>query len=87
MSITAHHTSWSSIPPEELNPLLTRQFVHGTQAMLSRIVLARKYGANPEIRAHRPDLAEMLEFDDAARLRTFVTDRLFRARDGKFRNS
>lgn len=37
-----------------------------TSVMLSRIVLARKYGANPEIRAHRPDLAEMLEFDDAA---------------------
>ncbi|MES2393186.1 MAG: cupin domain-containing protein [Acidobacteriota bacterium] len=41
MSITAHYTSWSSIPPEELNPLLTRQFVHGTQAMLSRIELKK----------------------------------------------
>jgi quercetin dioxygenase-like cupin family protein len=41
MSITAHHTSWSSIPAEELNPLLTRQFVHGSQAMLSRIVLKK----------------------------------------------
>ena len=36
-----------------------------TSVMLSRIVLARKYGAFPEIRTHRPDLAEMLDFDDA----------------------
>jgi predicted solute-binding protein len=36
-----------------------------TSVMLSRIVLARKYGAYPEIRAQRPDLAEMLDFEDA----------------------
>ncbi len=36
-----------------------------TSVMLSRIVLARKYGAFPEIRTHRPDLAEMLEDEDA----------------------
>jgi tetraacyldisaccharide 4'-kinase len=29
--------------------------------------------------------AVTLEFDDAAGLRTFVTDRLFKARDRKFR--
>jgi quercetin dioxygenase-like cupin family protein len=33
------HTSWSAIPVEQLNPLLTRQFVHGEQAMVARIEL------------------------------------------------
>jgi chorismate dehydratase len=33
--------------------------------MLSRIVLARKYGAFPEVRSHRPEVAEMLSDDDA----------------------
>lgn len=36
-----------------------------TSVMLSRVVLARQYGAFPEIRPHAPELAEMLEFDDA----------------------
>lgn len=36
-----------------------------TSVMLSRIVLARKYGAFPEIRSHRPEIAEMLADDDA----------------------
>ena len=30
---------WADIPPEQLNPLLTRQFVSGEKAMLSRILL------------------------------------------------
>lgn len=35
------HTSWSAIPPEPLNPLLTRQFVSGAEAMISRLVLTK----------------------------------------------
>ncbi len=35
--VTVHH--WDSIIPEPMNPLLTRQFVSGTQCMLARIVL------------------------------------------------
>ena len=35
------HIAWSAIPPEQLNPLLARQFVTGSQAMLSRIQLAK----------------------------------------------
>jgi quercetin dioxygenase-like cupin family protein len=35
------HIAWSAIPPEQLNPLLSRQFVTGSQAMLSRIQLAK----------------------------------------------
>lgn len=30
---------WAEIEPEQLNPLLTRQFVSGEKAMLSRILL------------------------------------------------
>ena len=41
MSERLKHTAWSDIPPEQLNPLLTRQFVHGDQAMLSRIQLQK----------------------------------------------
>jgi quercetin dioxygenase-like cupin family protein len=35
------HTSWDAIPAEAMNELLTRQYVHGTQAMLARIVLKK----------------------------------------------
>ena len=35
--------AWSELPPEPLNPLLTRQFITGSQAMVSRIML--KQGA------------------------------------------
>ena len=35
------HTSWSAIEPEQLNPLLTRQFVSGSEAMVSRLVLTK----------------------------------------------
>ena len=41
MSERPQHIAWSSIPPEQLNPLLSRQFVTGSQAMLSRIQLAK----------------------------------------------
>jgi quercetin dioxygenase-like cupin family protein len=33
--------SWSEVLLEQLNPLLSRQFVHGTQSMLARVVLAK----------------------------------------------
>jgi quercetin dioxygenase-like cupin family protein len=32
---------WSEIEPEQLNPLLTRQFLTGSKAMLGRIVLTK----------------------------------------------
>jgi quercetin dioxygenase-like cupin family protein len=41
MSERAIHIAWSSIPPEQLNPLLTRQFVTGSQGMLARIILKK----------------------------------------------
>ena len=41
MSERLKHVAWSAIPPEQLNPLLSRQFVTGSQAMLSRIQLTK----------------------------------------------
>ena len=42
MSIsTAHHTSWAELPVEQLDSLLTRQFVTGSQAMLARLELKK----------------------------------------------
>lgn len=37
----AVHTRWADTPVETLNPLLTRQFITGEQAMLARIDLKK----------------------------------------------
>jgi quercetin dioxygenase-like cupin family protein len=39
--LTPAHYRWSEVEVEQLNPLLTRQFVHGDQAMVSRLVLSK----------------------------------------------
>jgi quercetin dioxygenase-like cupin family protein len=41
MSNETLHTRWPDIPVEQLNPLLTRQFVTGSQAMFARIELKK----------------------------------------------
>jgi quercetin dioxygenase-like cupin family protein len=41
MSQELQHTSWDAVPVEQMNPLLTRQFVTGGQGMLARIVLKK----------------------------------------------
>jgi quercetin dioxygenase-like cupin family protein len=33
--------SWSEVETEQMNPLLQRQFVHGSEAMLTRFFLAK----------------------------------------------
>jgi len=35
------HTRWSDIPATQLNPLLSRQFITGSQCMFARIVLKK----------------------------------------------
>ena len=40
-SETPRPVAWSSVPPEPMNPLLTRQFISGQQAMFARIVLRK----------------------------------------------
>ncbi len=47
---TARHTSWTALPVEQLNDLLTRQFVHGTQSMLARLEL--KKGCKVPLHSH-----------------------------------
>ena len=42
--LQAVHTRWSDTPVEQLNPLLTRQFITGEQAMLARIDLKKGAG-------------------------------------------
>ncbi len=35
------HTRWSDVPTTQLNPLLTRQFVTGSQSMFARLELKK----------------------------------------------
>jgi quercetin dioxygenase-like cupin family protein len=46
----AKHYRWSDIAPEQLNPLITRQYVVGAHTMLARIVL--KKGARVPMHQH-----------------------------------
>ena len=41
MSEELLHTRWSDVPLTQLNPLLTRQFVTGSQSMIARIELKK----------------------------------------------
>jgi quercetin dioxygenase-like cupin family protein len=41
MEMEALHTRWTDVAVETMNPLLTRQFVTGEQAMLARLVLKK----------------------------------------------
>jgi quercetin dioxygenase-like cupin family protein len=44
------HHRWADIPPEQLNPLVARQYVVGTRTMLARLVL--KKGAVVPLHQH-----------------------------------
>ena len=54
------HTPLSTIPVEHLNPLMERQFVHGEQAMLARLLL-RKGCIVPEHSHHNEQITYILE--------------------------
>ncbi len=58
------HVSWAEVPQEVLNPLLTRQFITGAQAMLARIDL--KKGATVPVHSH---LNEQISWITAGALR------------------
>jgi quercetin dioxygenase-like cupin family protein len=60
MSTEATHARWSDIPPETMNPLLTRQFVTGSQAMIARIVL-KKGCQVPRHAHHNEQIAFIVE--------------------------
>jgi chorismate dehydratase len=55
----------SKVPYGQIRKLATDS-TSRTSAALSRVILARKYGVEPEARAHTPHLASMLETADAA---------------------
>lgn len=54
------HTNLSTLPVEHLNPLLERQFVHGEQAMLAKLLL-RKGCIVPEHSHHNEQITYILE--------------------------
>jgi quercetin dioxygenase-like cupin family protein len=54
------HERLTTIPVEHLNPLLERQFVHGEQAMLARLLL-RKGCIVPEHNHHNEQITYVLE--------------------------
>jgi len=54
------YTSWGSIPLEELNPLLQRQFVVGQEIMLARVLL-KKGCIVPEHSHHNEQLTYIIE--------------------------
>jgi predicted solute-binding protein len=54
-------------PPQEIRSLAADSSSRSS-VMLARIVLARRYGAEPAVATHAPDLAAMLDTADAALL-------------------
>ncbi|HCT60753.1 MAG TPA: cupin domain-containing protein [Acidobacterium sp.] len=63
------HIALDKLPPEPLNPLITRQFVHGSQSMLARILL-RQGAVVPRHSHHNEQITYVLSgalrfhFDD-----------------------
>jgi chorismate dehydratase len=55
----------SKVPFEEVRKLAADS-TSRTSVALSRVILARKYGVEPEVRSHAPHLPSMLEHADAA---------------------
>lgn len=55
----------SKVPYEDIRKLAADS-TSRTSVALSRVILARKYGVEPEVRSHAPHLPSMLEHADAA---------------------
>jgi quercetin dioxygenase-like cupin family protein len=49
--VASTHFRWADIEPEQMNPLVTRQYVTGAKTMLARLVL--KKGAHVPVHRHR----------------------------------
>ena len=73
------HTSFDAIPLERLNPLIDRQFVHGEQTMLARIIL-RKGAIVPRHSHENEQITHILE--GALRF-TMGDDRVITVRAGE----
>jgi len=59
MPSSSHHR-WADIPPERMNPLVTRQYIVGTNTMLARIVL-RKGAVVPEHHHFHEQISQVAE--------------------------
>lgn len=55
----------SKVPYEDIRTLATDS-TSRTSAALSRVILSRRYGVEPQVHSHAPHLASMLENADAA---------------------
>ncbi len=54
------HYSWTDIPPEQMNPLVTRQYIVGVNTMLARIVL-RKGAVVPRHQHFHEQISQVVE--------------------------
>lgn len=59
MPNAAHHR-WTEIPPEQMNPLVTRQYIVGANTMLARIVL-RKGAVVPRHQHFHEQISQVAE--------------------------
>jgi quercetin dioxygenase-like cupin family protein len=57
---TSSHHRWADIPPEQLNPLVTRQYIVGVNTMLARIVL-RKGAVVPRHQHFHEQISQVAE--------------------------
>jgi quercetin dioxygenase-like cupin family protein len=60
LTATLQYIPWNTVPLEDLNPLLQRQFVVGQQIMLARVLL-KKGCVVPEHSHHNEQLTYILE--------------------------
>jgi quercetin dioxygenase-like cupin family protein len=57
---TATHPSWSNIEPEQINPLITRQYVNGANMTFSRFSI-KKGGSVPIHSHHNAQITHVVE--------------------------
>jgi len=67
---------WSDIPPEQMNPLIARQYVVGTDTMLARIVL-KKGAVVPRHHHFHEQISHVVE--GALQFRMEAEDKIVRA--------
>ena len=76
------HTNWDDIPIEQLNPLIGRQFLVGTNVMIARILL--KQGAVVPLHYHHNEqISNILEGTLRFILKTETGDKEITVRSGE----
>lgn len=77
MPSTTHHR-WDEVEPEQLTPLITRQFVTGSNVMVARLVL-KKDARVPEHHHHHEQVSHVVE----GGLKFFIEGRELTVRAGE----